>query len=181
MKIFCETACINNLVLTKWNTNLWPLYLNNDQNSSINWIIRLLLSLLCWPKVILLSDGYSKFIFYANLLFSASLSKLVENKHCPFLENCSCPIFCDFYLWNNISIFLSFKLSFSLSHTHVIHTPNHPYKHSHTHTNTHTFTIRFQRDRWKFSTCNRRLADDELTNVTHSNCVTSKMFEVELQ
>ncbi len=28
------------------------------QNTSINWIIQLLLSLLCWPKVILLSSGH---------------------------------------------------------------------------------------------------------------------------
>ncbi len=32
-------------------------YLNTTQNTSVNWIIRLLLSLLCWPKVILLSSG----------------------------------------------------------------------------------------------------------------------------
>jgi hypothetical protein len=34
------------------------LYLNRTQNTSVNWIIRLLLSLLCWPKVILLSGGH---------------------------------------------------------------------------------------------------------------------------
>jgi hypothetical protein len=34
------------------------LYLNSTQNISVNWIIRLLLSLLCWPKVILLSGGH---------------------------------------------------------------------------------------------------------------------------
>ncbi len=33
------------------------LYLNSTQNMSVNWIIRLLLSLLCWPKVILLCGG----------------------------------------------------------------------------------------------------------------------------
>ncbi len=35
-----------------------PLYFSNTQNTSVNWIIRLLLSLLCWPKVILLSGGH---------------------------------------------------------------------------------------------------------------------------
>ncbi len=34
------------------------LYFNSTQNTSVNWIIRLLLSLLCWPKVILLSGGH---------------------------------------------------------------------------------------------------------------------------
>ncbi len=35
-----------------------PLLINNTQNSLVNRIIRLLLSLLCRPKVILLSDGH---------------------------------------------------------------------------------------------------------------------------
>ena len=34
------------------------LYLNSTQNTSVNWIIRLLLSLVCRPKVILLSGGH---------------------------------------------------------------------------------------------------------------------------
>ncbi len=34
------------------------LHLNSTQTTSVNWIIRLLLSLLCWPKVILLSGGH---------------------------------------------------------------------------------------------------------------------------
>ncbi len=34
------------------------LYLNSTQNTSAYWIIRLLLSLLCWPEVILLSGGH---------------------------------------------------------------------------------------------------------------------------
>ena len=37
---------------------LVPLYLNSTQKPSVNWIIRLMLSLLCWPKVILLSGGH---------------------------------------------------------------------------------------------------------------------------
>ncbi len=43
-----------------------PLWFNSTQNSLVNWIIWFLLSLLCWPKVILLSGGhcigFSKFI-----------------------------------------------------------------------------------------------------------------------
>ncbi len=34
------------------------LYLNSKQNTSVNWIIRLMLSLLCWPKVIVISGGH---------------------------------------------------------------------------------------------------------------------------
>ncbi len=37
---------------------LFPLYLNSTQKTLVNWIIRLLLSILCWPKVILLSGGH---------------------------------------------------------------------------------------------------------------------------
>jgi len=39
------------------------LYLNSTQNTSVNWIIRLLLSLSCWSKVILLSDGHCMLSF----------------------------------------------------------------------------------------------------------------------
>ncbi len=38
-------------------------YSNRAQNKSVNWIIRLLLSLLCSPKGILLSGGHCTFIF----------------------------------------------------------------------------------------------------------------------
>ena len=42
-----------------WNQILLvPLYLNSAQKTSVNWIIWLLLSLLCWPKLILLSGGH---------------------------------------------------------------------------------------------------------------------------
>ncbi len=45
------------------NQKLLPhLYLNSTQNTSVNWIIRLLLSLLLWPKVILLNGGHCIFI-----------------------------------------------------------------------------------------------------------------------
>ncbi len=36
---------------------LVPIFLNSPQNTSLKWIIWLLLSFLRWPKVILLSDG----------------------------------------------------------------------------------------------------------------------------
>ena len=35
-----------------------PLHYNSTQNTSVNWIIRLLLSILCWPKVILLCSAH---------------------------------------------------------------------------------------------------------------------------
>ena len=47
-----ESAAYCNQIL------LVSLYLNSTQNTSFNWIIWLLLSLLCWPEVILLSDGH---------------------------------------------------------------------------------------------------------------------------
>ncbi len=34
------------------------LHIDSAQSTLVNWIIRLLLSLLCWPKVILLSGGH---------------------------------------------------------------------------------------------------------------------------
>ncbi len=40
---------------------LAQLYINSAQNTSVNWIIRLLLSLLCRSKVILLSGGHCIF------------------------------------------------------------------------------------------------------------------------
>jgi len=47
-----ESAAYCNQIL------MGPLYLNCTQNMSVNRIIRLLLSLKCWPKVILLSGGH---------------------------------------------------------------------------------------------------------------------------
>jgi hypothetical protein len=49
------------------------LYLNSIQNTSFNWIIRLLLSLLSWPKVILLSGGHCTFKngFCFNFFFAS--------------------------------------------------------------------------------------------------------------
>ncbi len=43
-----------------------PLYLNSTQNTSVNWISRLLLSFLCWPKVILLSSGHCNYLIIDN-------------------------------------------------------------------------------------------------------------------
>ena len=45
---------------------LVPVYLSSEQSTSINWIIRLLSSLLCLPKVILLSGGHCMFSFLAE-------------------------------------------------------------------------------------------------------------------
>ena len=47
---------------------LAPLYLNSSQNTQVNWIVRLLLSVLSWPKVIL-SGGHSTFITVSILVF----------------------------------------------------------------------------------------------------------------
>ena len=35
-----------------------PIYMNSTQKTSVNWIIRVMSSLFCWPKVILLSGGH---------------------------------------------------------------------------------------------------------------------------
>ncbi len=48
------------------------LYLNSTQNTSVNWIIGLLLLLLCWAKVILLSGGHCTKSNAEACLFSAS-------------------------------------------------------------------------------------------------------------
>ncbi len=50
-RIIESAACCNQISLAS-------LYINNTQNTSVNWIIRLLLSLLCGLKVILLSGGH---------------------------------------------------------------------------------------------------------------------------
>ena len=52
---------------------LVPLYLNSLHKTSVNWIIRLVLSLLCRPKVILLSGRHSTsscMVHMARILFS---------------------------------------------------------------------------------------------------------------
>ncbi len=51
---------------------LAQLYINSAQNTSVNWNIRLLLSLLCRPKVILLSGGHYVKLFFSNA-FAATL------------------------------------------------------------------------------------------------------------
>ncbi len=50
-RIIRSSAYCNQILLAQ-------LYINGAQNSSVNWIIQLLLSLSCWPKVILLSGGH---------------------------------------------------------------------------------------------------------------------------
>ncbi len=47
---------------------LAQLYINRPQNTSVNWILRLLLLLLCRPKVILLSGGHCKVFTIARRL-----------------------------------------------------------------------------------------------------------------
>jgi hypothetical protein len=49
-------AYCNQILLAK-------LCINRAQNTSVNWIIRLLLSFLCWLKVILLNGGHCIWIF----------------------------------------------------------------------------------------------------------------------
>ena len=50
-RIIESVACCNQVLLTR-------LYLNSAQKMSVNWIIRLVLSLLCWPRMILLSGRH---------------------------------------------------------------------------------------------------------------------------
>jgi hypothetical protein len=47
-----ESAAYCNQIL------LAPMYINNTQYTSVNCILLFLLSLLCWPKAILLSGGH---------------------------------------------------------------------------------------------------------------------------
>ncbi len=53
-RIIESAAYCNQILLAK-------VYINRAQNTSVNWIIRLLLSLLCQPKVILLSGGHCNY------------------------------------------------------------------------------------------------------------------------
>jgi len=59
-----SAAYCNQLILV-------PLYINSTQNTSVNWISRLLLSFLGWPKAILLSGGHC--ITHFLFLFSFSI------------------------------------------------------------------------------------------------------------
>ncbi len=58
-----ESAAYCNQIL------LAHLYHNRTQSSSVNWIIRFLLSLLRWPKVILLSGGHCNSFLIFKLTF----------------------------------------------------------------------------------------------------------------
>ncbi len=56
--------------------SLAQVYTNRTQNTSVNWIIRLLLSLLCRPEVILLSGGHcANFVCF---LMSKSLDEIIR-------------------------------------------------------------------------------------------------------
>ncbi len=95
------------------------LYLNSTQNTSVNWILRLLLSLLCWPKVIQLSGGHCIWMnktlqFQFFLICSTLCLLLVSNSgnlrargihrlHYQMLKH----IFC----WSNGKLFQSKKKS----------------------------------------------------------------------
>ncbi len=71
-RIIESAAYCNQMVLAS-------LYINKTQKTSVNWLIRLLLSLLYWPKVILLSGGHNICSFYPclnSILFEDVLSSL---------------------------------------------------------------------------------------------------------
>jgi hypothetical protein len=59
-RIIESAAYWNQILLTQ-------LYIDKAQNKSVNWISRLLLSLLCWSEVILLSGGHC--ILLKNYIF----------------------------------------------------------------------------------------------------------------
>ncbi len=63
---------------------LVPWYLNSTQNTMVNWVIRLLLSILYWPKVILLSGGLCtwkpSFVFPHKMLLLSFPWKAMEGK-----------------------------------------------------------------------------------------------------
>ncbi len=66
------------------NQNLLAhLYLISTQITSVNWIIRLLLSLLWWPKVILLSGRHCSWFIdcYQYLSFIGIISKVVSSSY----------------------------------------------------------------------------------------------------
>ncbi len=71
-RIIGSAAYCNQILLAQ-------LYINSAQNSSVNWNIRLLLSLSCWPKVILLSGGHcSTKISYTNFFISIHVNLLYK-------------------------------------------------------------------------------------------------------
>ncbi len=79
MALFLLSEPYREIVL-KQTKHLQLLYFNSAQNTSVNWIIRLLLALLCWPKVILLSGGhYINFAQYLKYVTQKLLSPLNTN------------------------------------------------------------------------------------------------------
>jgi hypothetical protein len=75
-RIIESAAYCNQILLAR-------LYIDRAQNTSVNWMIRLLLSLLCWPKVILLSGGHCTFnlrySFVNGILFVCLTLSLLVN------------------------------------------------------------------------------------------------------
>jgi len=61
---------------------LVPLYLNSSQNTFVNWIIQLLLSLLCWPKVIPLSGGHC---IIKKAVCNRNWQDMVRRINCKFM------------------------------------------------------------------------------------------------
>ena len=57
---------------------LVSLFPNSTQNTSVNWIIRLFLSLLICPKVILLSDGHCTIL--ANFILGLKINFEKKNR-----------------------------------------------------------------------------------------------------
>jgi len=67
---------------------LAPLYLNSTQNMSVNWIIRLSLSLFCWPKVILLSGKHCSTSNNNRKVIQQLLFTILRLKKYLPLKNC---------------------------------------------------------------------------------------------
>ncbi len=85
-----------------YNQNLlahW--YLNSTQNTSVNWIIRLLLWLLCWPKVILLSGGHCSTIFCCFIRIN-SLTYVPGHSKILRTGIVIAVMFCGFLYWSKV-------------------------------------------------------------------------------
>ncbi len=91
------------------------LYLNSTQNTSVNWIIRLLLSLLCWPKVILLSGGHCSKKISTRENWSASWLK----NYADISSNLV--IMRQHWSSHNMTLFLSLRNQSKAGYTDVLH------------------------------------------------------------
>ncbi len=76
-----ESAAYCNQIL------LDPLYINSSQNTSVDWIIRVLLSLLGRPKVILLSGGHCSSDFLSSMFSDSTFSSFSLEKSERWLTN----------------------------------------------------------------------------------------------